>query len=59
MKKIETKVIQVDCKEILKTLENNSIDLIVTSPPYADRRKNTYGGIKLEKYVELFGDINH
>lgn len=39
MKKIETKVIQGDCKEILKTLENNSIDLIVTSPPYADRRK--------------------
>jgi site-specific DNA-methyltransferase (adenine-specific)/site-specific DNA-methyltransferase (cytosine-N4-specific) len=58
MKKIETKVIQGDCKEILKTLENNSIDLVVTSPPYADRRKNTYGGIKPEKYVEWFLEIS-
>ena len=26
----------------------------MTSPPYADRRKNTYGGIAPEKYVEWF-----
>jgi DNA modification methylase len=29
----------------LKKLDDNSVDLIITSPPYADRRKNTYGGI--------------
>jgi len=28
--------------------------LIVTSPPYADNRKNTYGGVPPEKYVEWF-----
>jgi site-specific DNA-methyltransferase (adenine-specific) len=43
-----------DCLEVLKTLPENSIDLIVTSPPYADNRKATYGGITPDKYVEWF-----
>ena len=58
MRKIDTKIIVGDCGEILKTIEENSIDLIVTSPPYADRRKNTYGGIKPEDYVEWFLPIS-
>ena len=29
-------------------------NLIMTSPPYADRRKTTYGGIKPDNYVEWF-----
>lgn len=33
---------------------SNSIDLIVTSPPYADRRKKHYGGPSPEKYVQWF-----
>ncbi len=36
----------------------NSIDLIITSPPYADRRKTTYGGIHGDKYVEWFLPIS-
>jgi len=43
-----------DCLEVLKTLEDASVDLIVTSPPYADQRKNTYGGIHADQYVEWF-----
>lgn len=43
-----------DSKNILKKLPNNSIDLIITSPPYADQRKSTYGGIHPDKYVEWF-----
>jgi len=43
-----------DCKEVLKQITNNSIDLIFTSPPYADQRKNTYGGIAPDDYVEWF-----
>jgi len=58
MKGIQSKIILGDCKEVLKTLDDNSIDLIVTSPPYADRRKNTYGGIKPDKYVEWFLPIS-
>ncbi len=58
MKTIETKIFQGDSKEILKQLDDYSIDLIVTSPPYADRRKQTYGGIKPEKYVDWFLPIS-
>ena len=43
-----------DCKEQLKFLPDNLVDLVVTSPPYADQRKNTYGGIHHDKYVEWF-----
>ncbi len=58
MKKIDTKILLGDCKDILKSIIDDSIDLIVTSPPYADRRKNTYGGIKPEKYAEWFLEIS-
>ncbi len=43
-----------DCREVLRTLPSDSVDLIFTSPPYADRRKHTYGGIAPEEYVEWF-----
>lgn len=43
-----------DCLDVLKTVPDNSIDLIFTSPPYADQRKSTYGGINPADYVEWF-----
>jgi len=43
-----------DCLEVLKEVPDESVNLIVTSPPYADRRKNTYGGIEPDKYVAWF-----
>ncbi len=55
---IKAKLILGDCAEELKKLENSSIDLIFTSPPYADQRKNTYGGIHPDKYVEWFLPIS-
>ena len=58
MKKLTTDILQGDSAEVLKTLPDNSIDLIVTSPPYADQRKNTYGGIAPNKYVEWFLPIS-
>jgi site-specific DNA-methyltransferase (adenine-specific)/site-specific DNA-methyltransferase (cytosine-N4-specific) len=47
-----------DAREELVKIEENSVDLIVTSPPYADQRKNTYGGIAPNKYVEWFLPIS-
>ncbi len=47
-----------DSKEELKKLLDNSVDLIITSPPYADQRKSTYGGIHPDKYVEWFLPIS-
>jgi len=43
-----------DCREYLKTLADNSIDLIFTSPPYADSRAHTYGGVRPDDYVAWF-----
>lgn len=51
------RLIKGDCATVLKTIPSNSIDLIVTSPPYADQRKKTYGGIHADKYVEWFMPI--
>lgn len=48
-----------DCLNVLsESLPDASVDLIVTSPPYADQRKNTYGGISPDKYVEWFLPIS-
>lgn len=58
MNQIFTKIFQGDSKEILKQFQDDSVDLIFTSPPYADRRKQTYGGVKPEDYVEWFLPIS-
>lgn len=42
---IRTDIKLGDSQEVLKELPDNSVDLIFTSPPYADQRKSTYGGI--------------
>jgi len=47
-----------DCLELMKEIPTGSIDLIMTSPPYGDRRKSTYGGVKPEKYNEWFLPIS-
>lgn len=51
---LKTEILQGDCAEELQGFPNDFFDLIVTSPPYADRRQHTYGGIKPEHYVEWF-----
>jgi len=58
MKMPINKIICSDVKEVLPTLPNDCIDLIVTSPPYADCRKKSYGGIHPDKYVEWFLPIS-
>ena len=51
---IEAKLILGDAREKLKEMADNSINLIVTSPPYADSRASTYGGVKPDDYVDWF-----
>jgi site-specific DNA-methyltransferase (adenine-specific) len=43
-----------DCGEVLREYPDKFFDLIVTSPPYADSRARTYGGIKPSQYVDWF-----
>lgn len=43
-----------NAETVLPLFADASVNLIVTSPPYADQRKNTYGGIHPNQYVEWF-----
>lgn len=47
-----------NCLDLFPQLPNNCVDLIITSPPYADSRKKVYGGTHPDKYVEWFLPIS-
>ena len=55
---VQAKILLGDCREGLTDIADDSIDLIITSPPYADQRQNTYGGVHPDKYVEWFLPIS-
>jgi DNA modification methylase len=54
---VQSIIIHGYSEEELKKIPDNYVDLIITSPPYADRRKKTYGGISEEEYVNWFKPI--
>ncbi len=56
--RVKTDIIFGDCAEVLCHLPENVVDLIFTSPSYADQRKKTYGGIHPDKYVDWFLPIS-
>ncbi len=33
------KIYHGDCLDVMKTFPDNSIEMVITSPPYAERRK--------------------
>lgn len=43
-----------DSLELMASLPDDSISLILTSPPFALRRKKNYGNVDAENYVEWF-----
>jgi len=55
---IKTDLFFGDCRKELKKIPDNSVDLIVTSPPYADQRQLTYGGVRVDEYVKWFLPIS-
>jgi site-specific DNA-methyltransferase (adenine-specific) len=54
MMEFVNKILLGDCCDVLKGFPENSVDLIFTSPPYADQRKKTYGGVSPDEYVAWF-----
>lgn len=46
-----------DCGLILKDMASESVDLVITSPPYAEQRKDSYGGISEEDYPDWILNI--
>jgi site-specific DNA-methyltransferase (adenine-specific) len=47
-------ILSGDATENLTTLPDRSVQLCVTSPPYADKRRGMYGGVAPDQYVEWF-----
>jgi len=43
-----------DASEVLKKLPSSSVDLVMTSPPFALTRKKEYGNEPVERYLEWF-----
>src|SRR5687768_4680416 len=43
-----------DSRELLRLVPSNSVSLVVTSPPFALRRKKNYGNEDAENYVNWF-----
>lgn len=43
-----------DSRKLLKEIRNNSVDLILTSPPFALTRKKEYGNVSESEYVRWF-----
>jgi site-specific DNA-methyltransferase (adenine-specific) len=54
MSNMKNQILLGDCLELMKGIPDKSIDMVFTSPPYADRRKNCYSGVAEDKYVEWF-----
>ena len=52
----DTQILHGDCLEVIQSgrVKAESVNLIFTSPPYADQRKSNYGGIHPDDYVEWF-----
>lgn len=52
-------IYNMDCLDAMRKLEDDSVDLIVTSPPYANQRKDTYGGIPENEYPNWMLSISN
>ncbi|MHA1435828.1 MAG: DNA-methyltransferase, partial [Candidatus Heimdallarchaeota archaeon] len=48
-----------DSKELLASLDEGSIDLVMTSPPFALQRKKEYGNKDQDEYVDWLIDFGH
>jgi len=46
-------VLHGDCLDLIPTLEDESVSLVVTSPPYAQQRSGHYAGVPEEDYPDF------
>lgn len=48
-----------DTRDLIKNVPSNSVDLIITSPPYAKRRENSFGHeMTYDEYVEWLYELS-
>jgi DNA modification methylase len=46
-------VYNIDCLDGLELLDNNCVDLVITSPPYDKMRENKYDVLEVEKFKKI------
>jgi DNA modification methylase len=51
-KKRGTPILHGDCNDLIPTLKDGSVGLVLTSPPYAEQRDGHYAGIPEDVYPE-------
>lgn len=51
-------IYKADASSMLSVMDEESVDLAITSPPYAEKRKKAYGGVPADKYVDWFLPIS-
>ncbi|MFZ2052680.1 MAG: DNA methyltransferase, partial [Candidatus Aminicenantales bacterium] len=47
-------IVHADAADVIKNIKTNSIDLIMTSPPFGLVRKKEYGNVDADEYVDWF-----
>ena len=52
--RLASAILHGDCLDRLPEVPDGSVDLIITSPPYGNQRKETYGGIDPDESVDWF-----
>lgn len=50
-------VVNSDCLAYMRTLPDNCVDAVITSPPYAEQRASTYGGISVDEFPNWMAEI--
>jgi DNA modification methylase len=48
------KAYHADSVELLRHMPSRSVNLVLTSPPFALRRKKSYGNVSAEEYIDWF-----
>src|SRR5690348_8805380 len=48
--RVSWSILEGDCIDVMRDLPAESVDAVVTSPPYAMQRKATYGGVPESEY---------
>lgn len=43
-------IVNADCLEYMRRIQDESIDVVITSPPYANQRESSYGGVSESEY---------
>ena len=48
----ESRILHGDCLDLIPQIADNSVQLVLTSPPYAEQRKGHYKGVSESKFPE-------